>query len=76
MIQEGKTLSTADFDALRTLMTGPDSRILRYLVAYFSYQSRYLHPRELRIFWESLTDAEKEYYRQAIYSVTWAKEPA
>lgn len=60
-----------DFEELRIFMSGPDSRILKYLVAYFSYNGRYLHPRELRVFWESLTESEKEYYRHAIYSVTW-----
>ena len=55
-----------DIPALIKLMSGPDAVTFRRLVSFFSLDSRYLHPRELKEFWESLTESEKNYYRMLV----------
>lgn len=56
-----------DMDELIVFMNGHDGPYLRELVSYFSLDSRYCHPRELKLFWESLTESEKNYYRDAVF---------
>lgn len=52
---------------LISFMTGPDRATLRRLAYYFSGDSKkYLHPRELKKFWDSLTEDEKDYYHEAV----------
>lgn len=61
------TLGTPqDLPELIRFMNGPDDAVKRRLLGYFSYESRYLHPRELKVFWESLTEDEKDYYRKLV----------
>jgi hypothetical protein len=55
-----------DFPELLSFMNGPDGPTLRRLLGYFSYESRYVHPRELKAFWESLTQSEKNYYHMLV----------
>jgi hypothetical protein len=52
-----------DFPELIAFMQGPDRVTFARLISFFSVDSRYCHPRELKPFWESLTEAEKFYYR-------------
>lgn len=61
-----ETTKKNDTYELIEFMNGPDSVTLRRLLTYFSYDSRYLHPRELREFWGSLTGTEKNYYRRLV----------
>lgn len=58
--------SDVSFVELVRFMNGPDDATLRRLLGYFSYESRYLHPRELKLFWDSLTEDEKNYYRMLV----------
>ena len=55
-----------DIPELIRFMNGPDDATLRRLLAYFSYESKYLHPRELKEFWDSLKESEKNYYRMLV----------
>lgn len=62
-MSEGEIQKLADF------MSGPDARIFGRFIGYFSTPGKYLHPRELKEFWESLTLMEQSYYRHAIWTV-------
>lgn len=55
-----------DIVELIAFMNGPDKAVLKRLVAYVSLDGRYCHPRELKRFWESLTESEKNYYRKCV----------
>jgi hypothetical protein len=55
-----------DVEELIAFMQGPDNATLVRLVSFFSRDSRYCHPRELREFWESLTESDKNYYRKLV----------
>lgn len=72
-------MSEIDFDQLEEIMSeeneltvliafmqGPDNAILGRLIHFFSEGGKYLHPRELKPFWESLTEGEKNYYRMLV----------
>lgn len=54
---------------LRSLMTGPHMFTLARMICFFSWESRYLHPRELKIFWESLTEEEKAWWVDEIAKI-------
>jgi hypothetical protein len=62
-------LPANDIPQLIKFMQGPDNPTFVRLINYFSRDSRYCHPRELKRFWESLTGAEKIYYRSAVLQV-------
>lgn len=47
---------------LAKFMKGEDLPTFARMIDYFSVQGKYLHPRELKKFWESLTEEEKLYY--------------
>jgi hypothetical protein len=55
-----------DIPDLIKFMNGPDRPVLARLINYFSFDSRYCHPRELKAFWESLSESEKNYYRKCV----------
>lgn len=55
-----------DLPALIKFMQGPDNATLVRLISFFSRDSRYCHPRELKAFWESLSESEKNYYRRLV----------
>lgn len=58
-----------DIDELNetvAFMRGPDSAVFRRLIAFFSNNSRYCPPQEVKRFWESLTGSEKNYYRMLV----------
>ncbi|AWN06180.1 hypothetical protein SEA_MIEK_79 [Streptomyces phage Miek] len=55
-----------DLPALIKFMQGPDNATLVRLISFFSRDSRYCHPRELKLFWESLSESEKNYYRRLV----------
>jgi hypothetical protein len=57
-----------DIPELIKFMNGPDSIHLKEMVVFFSLDSRYLHPRELKLFWESLTPDERSYYQTAVFN--------
>jgi hypothetical protein len=48
---------------LERLMNGEDKATLARMISFFSVPGKYLHPRELKIFWDSLTDSEKNEWR-------------
>lgn len=56
-------IGVKELEDLVNFMQGPDNPVLVRLVSYFSLDSRYCHPRELKSFWESLNESEKNYYR-------------
>ena len=53
-------------------MSGPDMIHLVRFINYFSFNGRYLKPAELKEFWDSLAEDEKNYYRVAIWHVKFA----
>jgi phosphopentomutase len=55
-----------DIPELIKFMNSSDHDTLSELVNFFSLDSRYCHPRELKRFWESLTESEKDYYRSCV----------
>jgi AAA15 family ATPase/GTPase len=55
-----------EMTGLISFMNGLDGVTLKRLLSYFSHESRYLHPRELKEFWDSLTESEKNYYRRLV----------
>ena len=55
-----------DISDLIKFMNGPDSPVLKRLINYFSYDSRNCHLREIKDFWESLSESEKNYYRKCV----------
>lgn len=61
-----ETTKGNDIPDLVAFMNGPDDAVKRRLLCYFSYESRYCHPRELKAFWYSLTESEKNYYRKLV----------
>jgi hypothetical protein len=69
MVDGRKFLSREAVEELTAFMNGPDNRVLCRMINYFSYGSRYLTPRELKKFWDSLTEVEKTYWRTAIWHV-------
>lgn len=60
------TLIVTEMQDLIAFMQGPDNPVLVRLVSFFSRDSRYCHPRELKPFWESLTESDKNYYRRLV----------
>lgn len=68
--EEGKSCT---FSELSDFMSGPDRLILRKLIDFFSkltgdLQPRYLFPDELMQFWTSLSQTEKDYYWNLLYT--------
>lgn len=61
-----KDLETSELSELAWFMSGPDMVTLGRMIGFFSSQGNYLHPRELKVFWESLTETEKMEYRVAL----------
>lgn len=68
MIVEPKTedISTETFELIG-FMNGPDAPVLKRLIVFFSKKAgdlkpKYLHPRELREFWVTLSLADRFYY--------------
>lgn len=65
---------TIEAQELSNFMHGPDQVTLARLTTFFSYpvldgtdwRKCYLHPRELKLFWDSLTESEKNYYRRLV----------
>lgn len=64
-----------DTAELVRFMNGPDGPTLRRLLWFFNdvedeearpFGHRYCHPRELKEFWESLTQSEKNYYHKLV----------
>lgn len=53
-------------DELTKFITGPDSATLRRLISYFSWGSAYLGVSELKEFWESLDQKDKNYYHRLV----------
>lgn len=47
-------------------MQGPDNAVLRRLIVFFSKDGKHCRPREVKSFWESLTESEKNYYRRLV----------
>lgn len=64
-----KFLSAETVAELTAFMCGPDKRVLSRMIGYFSYNSRYLTPRELKKFWDAISEVEKTYWRSAIWLV-------
>lgn len=61
--------TTQELQELIEFMRGPDYKVFARFINYFSAGGRYLKPSELKTFWESLPEAEKQYYRAAIFEV-------
>ena len=59
-----------DVEELIIFMNGPDKPTLAAMISFFSHESRYLHPRELKRFWDSLSDEEKLWWRFVIREVS------
>jgi hypothetical protein len=61
-----RTDAMVERTSLVKFMIGPDNPIFAKMICYFSSAGKYCHPRELKKFWESLTEREKDYYRAVV----------
>jgi hypothetical protein len=57
---------SASMAELVQFMNGPDKPTLRRLRSYFSCEEKYLGPRELKEFWDSLSRGERDHYRRLV----------
>lgn len=58
---------------LSEFMLGPDKFTLGRMIGYFSTPGKYLHPGELKEFWETLQPLERAWFRREM--ITWAETP-
>lgn len=56
----------ASMAELVRFMNGPDKQTLRLLRSYFSCEDKYVGPRELKEFWDSLSRGERDHYRKLV----------
>ncbi|MFD4247838.1 hypothetical protein ACFWP3_40615 [Streptomyces sp. NPDC058525] len=60
-----------ELQQLSAFMLGPDNSTLGRMIGYFSVLGKYLHPRELKEFWETLQPVERAWFRHEM--ITWAE---
>lgn len=58
-----------DVKELIAFMQGAYQVTFSRMIWFFSEGNRYLHPRELKVFWESLTPEEEQYYSMELSDI-------
>ncbi|MFJ2778179.1 hypothetical protein [Kitasatospora sp. NPDC087315] len=63
-VKSGQMKNGGELKELSAFMLGPDKATLGRMIGYFSVSGKYLHPRELKEFWETLKPMERAWFRR------------
>ncbi|MGW0901638.1 hypothetical protein ACWD0G_32555 [Streptomyces goshikiensis] len=70
-VKNGQMKHDGELEQLVGFMTGPDKVTLGRMIGYFSVPGKYLHPREMKVFWEALKPLGRAWFHREM--IKWAE---